>query len=129
MFRRIAPALGLALGLGVAANAAHALPPASPPQIGVGTKDLSGISGANLAGLLNYCIEQYYVSYDEANPLLDQLIKKYDAVDMQGGSFDYANGTAGRMKRNGTDYDIAALSVNDRKATCQIAVKTAQPML
>lgn len=117
------------MAAGVTINAAHALPPASPPQLGVGTKDLTGISGANLAGLLNYCIEQYYVSYDEANPLLDQLIAKYHAVEMTGGNEDYAYGTAGRMKRNGTDYDIAALSVDDRKATCSKAVGMAKPML
>jgi len=129
MLRRIAPAAILAFGLGFSANAAYALPPGATPNLGVGTENLTGISPDNLAGLLNYCVELQYLSYDEGNPPLDGLIAKYKSVNMTGGSMDYATGTAGYMTRNGTRYDMAALQIDQRKTTCQNAVKAAQPML
>ena len=133
MFRRIVPVLGLALGLGLASQAAMAQeqsPPPPPAVQGTPGKDFTGVSPTNLAGIMNYCVEQQYVSYDEGNPVLYGLSEKYKATEQTVGNFDYALGTAGYFDSNGKRfYLVAYTNEDDRRAACHAAVKAAQPML
>lgn len=128
MLRRFAsaalPAAFLAplLALGLSAGSASAAPSASDTS-------LAGVSPDNIAGLLNFCTQVEYISYDEGNPPLDGLIAKYHSVNMTGGSKDYAIGTAGLLNHNGTNFDIKTLPLEQKKAVCASAVKAAQPLL
>ncbi|EHH67869.1 alcohol dehydrogenase [Gluconobacter morbifer] len=135
MFRRIVPVLGLALGLGLVSTAAMAqddaqtVPP--PPAVkGTPGKDFSSVSPTNLAGIMNYCIEEEYVSYDEGNPVLYGLAEKYKATEQTVGNYDYALGTAGYFNSNGKQYYLVAYTnEDDRRAACHAALQAAQPML
>ncbi|GBD57928.1 alcohol dehydrogenase [Gluconobacter wancherniae] len=130
MFRRIAPVIGLALGL--AASAAHAqTPPVPDPIQGTPSKDFSNVSPSNLAGIMNYCTEHEYVSYEVGNPILYGLSEKYKTTEPnETGNYDYALGTAGQFARNGSTFIITAYtSIDDRKEACANAVKASQPYL
>lgn len=127
MLRRIAPAAALALGLGLAGGMASAAP--APADSGSASSSLTGATPDNIAGLLNYCVEVEYLSYDEGNPPLDGLIAKYHSVNQTGGSMDYAIGTAGFINHASDRFDVKSLPVDGRKAVCQSAVKAAQPLL
>ena len=133
MFRRIVPALGLALGLGVMSTAAMAQEQSPPPPAAVqGTpgKDFTGVSPVNLAGIMNYCVELQYLSYDEGNPALYGLSEKYKATEQTVGNEDYALGTAGFFNSNGKRYYLVAYTnEDDRRAACHNALKAAQPLL
>jgi len=123
------PLLALTLALSTA-GIAQAFPVDNTPKLGTPSKDLTGVSPANLAGIVNYCIELNYLGYDEGEPTLNALIDKSNAVPKtQDGNFDYALGTAGHFDRQGSRYDMAALSTADRTAACHNALTVAKPMM
>ncbi|GBR11668.1 alcohol dehydrogenase [Gluconobacter frateurii] len=133
MFRRIVPAFGLVIGLGMVSSAALAQeqsPPPPPAVQGTPGKDFTGVSPANLAGIMNYCVELQYLSYDEGNPALYGLSEKYKATEQTVGNEDYALGTAGYFNSNGKRYYLVAYTnEDDRRAACHNALKAAQPLL
>ena len=98
------------------------------------TVDPSGfvdsIAPAENAGLLNYCVQNEYVPYDEAFRTLQAYVKKTNAVPAGNeGNPAYAVGTAGQLQANGHTYSIALAVLPVRQKTCAAVYARAKAAL
>jgi len=96
--------------------------------------DLSGFVASadpvEVAGLLNYCTETNYVSYDDGFQVLQSYNKKTNAVpEGQEGNMNYARGTAGQMLVNGKTYSLPMSVVPVREKACKAVLARAKAAL
>ncbi|AOW45654.1 hypothetical protein [Acetobacter ascendens] len=91
---------------------------------------VGSIDPAENAGLLNYCVQNEYVDYDDGWRTLQEYNKKTNAVpEGQEGSMPYANGSAGLLHANNHTYTIAMAVLPVRQKTCKAVLERAKASL
>ncbi|MBO1323718.1 DUF2501 domain-containing protein [Acetobacter sp. TBRC 12305] len=88
------------------------------------------IDPAENAGLLNYCVQNEYVDYDDAFHTLQEYVKKTNAVpDGAEGNMFYAVGSAGQIRAKDKIYTVAMATLPIRQKTCKAVLARAKSSL
>ena len=91
---------------------------------------VAAINPAENAGLLNYCVQNEYVDYDDGFRVLQEFVKKTNAVpEGADGNMFYAIGTAGQLRVNNKTYSIATATLPIRQSTCKVVLARAKASL
>lgn len=98
-------------------------PPAAAPAV-------AAIAPADLAGVLNYCIETNFVTHGNGDAVQTALNAKTHAVPPdQHGNVDYATGTTGQFIVGNALSTITKLSAPDQGKICSLVVARAQSLI
>ncbi|MFT8718004.1 alcohol dehydrogenase [Acetobacter sp.] len=130
----IVAAAALAAGSASFILPAHAadLPPVygqSPTTVAT-PGDVASVSPANVAGLLNYCVETELVSHDDGDVLQAKVNAKTNAVPMdQNGNMDYAIGSSGQFLISGKRSTITSLDHDSQGKVCSAVLTRAKSLI
>lgn len=88
---------------------------------------VGAITPANLAGVLNYCIETNLVSHQDGDALQKAINAKTNATPPdQTGNVDYAAGSTGQFIVSGTTLTLTKLDAADQGKTCSAVLSRAK---
>ncbi|GBQ30740.1 hypothetical protein AA12717_3563 [Gluconacetobacter sacchari DSM 12717] len=88
---------------------------------------VGGISLANLAGVLNYCVDVNLVSHQDGDAVQTAINAKTGATPPdQRGNVDYAVGTAGQFIVGGTTSTLTRLEAADQGKICSAVLTRAK---
>lgn len=103
-------------------NSQAAVAQISAPSIVSVLPDVSGMSQANAAGVLQYCLSNHLVSSTAADPVMAPLLKRGDIAS----SADYSAGQAGRIISGGKTFGLGDASPFLKSQGCDMVFRQAQ---
>lgn len=103
-------------------NSQAAVAQISAPSIVSVLPDVSGMSQANAAGVLQYCLNNHLVSSTAADPVMAPLLKRGDIAS----SADYSAGQAGRIISGGKIFGLGDASPFLKSQGCDMVFRQAQ---
>ncbi|NHN88147.1 alcohol dehydrogenase [Acetobacter conturbans] len=100
------------------------------PTAVASSADVASVSPANVAGLLNYCVETNLVSHDDGDSLQAAVNAKTNAVpNDQNGNMDYAIGTTGEFLISGKRSTITSLDQPAQGKVCSSVLTRAKSLI
>ncbi|GBQ92820.1 hypothetical protein AA23498_1558 [Acetobacter nitrogenifigens DSM 23921 = NBRC 105050] len=88
------------------------------------------ISPANVAGLLNYCVETEQVSHEDGDAVQTALNAKTNAVPTDhAGNMDYAIGTAGQFLVGGKASTLTGLDQPAQGKLCTVVLARSRSLI
>jgi hypothetical protein len=136
----VSSAFGRVIAVAAIAITALAAPPARAQlgnlggltgALGGGLPSVTQADPANLAGVLQYCVQNNYLSGGVADTAKDALLAKVPGAQQ---SSDFTSGSSGLLQTgNGKDYSLSGLS-GDLKSqisnkVCDLVLQHAQSLL
>jgi len=121
------------IALAFAANATAQDLGAMKSLAGGNLGSLASGSAGNAAGILQYCIQNNYLSGDAAGSMKDRLISKVGGADAASQDSSYADGLKGMVTgSDGKSVDITkmgSLESNLTQKACQAVLQNASSLL
>ncbi|UPG73329.1 DUF2501 domain-containing protein [Roseomonas gilardii subsp. gilardii] len=96
---------------------------------GIAVPSPAAASSSNIAGLMQYCVQQRLVSGTEATSVKDQLLGKLGGTAKQSSNPGFAEGSKGVLDAQGKSFDLASLKSELGQKLCEQVLQRAKSLL